>query len=181
MSRNLLYSVRRVLAVVGVTMGLSVAIGANAQEVADSVAAEASPRIEEHIANAGVIAIEMPEELRSRLRVAATANREPSQHAAASTAASSGSGRTGGYRIQIFADNNPRTAKNEARTRARNVEARFAEYPSYVEYKAPYWRTRVGNFRTADEAERAADEIKEAFPAYSREVRVVKDRIVVGE
>lgn len=115
----------------------------------------------------------MPDALKNRLRVDASKEQEASSAIV--------HGRTGGYRIQIFADNNPRTAKNEARTRARNVVSRFEAYPSYVEYKAPYWRTRIGNFRTHDEAEKAAAEIKEAFPGYSREIRVVRDRIVVGE
>lgn len=161
-------------------MAALAAMGTMAQEAADSVAAPAAPAappaiIEEHIAAAGLIAIEMPAELRDRLR--GDADKSPNQGHAQAAA----TGRAGGYRIQVFADNNPRTAKNEARSRARNVEARFTDYPAYVEYKAPYWRTRVGNFRTSDEAERVADEIKEAFPAYSREIRVVRDRIIVGE
>ncbi len=131
------------------------------------------PVIEEHIAAEGVIIIQMPDALKNRLRADVSKEQETSPAVV--------HGRTGGYRIQIFADNNPRTAKNEARTRARNVVSRFEAYPSYVEYKAPYWRTRIGNFRTHDEAEKAAAEIKEAFPGYSREIRVVRDRIIVGE
>lgn len=90
------------------------------------------------------------------------------------------SGKMGGYRIQIFSDNNARTAKTEARTRARNLASRFPQYPTYVVYSSPYWRLRVGNFRTHDDANAAAAEIKEAFPRYSREIRVVRDRIVVS-
>ncbi len=142
----------------------------------DTIAAEAETGrqlIEEHIAADSIIVIRMPEMLKNRLRMDSSKEHEPA-HAVTK-------GRTGGYRIQIFADNNPRTAKNEARTRARNVVSHFEQYPSYVEYKAPYWRTRIGNFRTHDEAEKAAAEIKEAFPGYSREIRVVRDRIIVGE
>ena len=131
------------------------------------------PLIEEHIMGDSIIIVYMPDALKDRLRIDSS-----KEHDQAHTVIN---GRTGGYRIQIFADNNPRTAKNEARTRARNVASRFEQYPSYVEYKAPYWRTRIGNFRTHDEAQRAAAEIKEAFPGYSREIRVVRDRIIVGE
>lgn len=156
-------------------------MGAFAQAAADTAAVAAAAErellIDEHIAEGGVTAVEMPAALRERLRPEAG---KAAEQAAPATAAPA-SGRAGGYRIQIFSAADPRTAKNEARTRARNVEARFAEYPTYVEYKAPYWRTRVGNFRTSDEAEQAADEIKAAFPAYAREIRVVRDRIVVGD
>lgn len=82
-----------------------------------------------------------------------------------------------GYRVQLFSDNNSRTAKNEARAKERRVVARFPQYRSYVMFKAPYWRLRVGDFRTQQEANAAADEIKRAFPSYSKEIRVVQDRI----
>lgn len=82
-----------------------------------------------------------------------------------------------GYRVQLFSDNNSRTAKNEARAKERRVIARFPQYRSYVMFKAPYWRLRVGDFRTHQEANAAADEIRKAFPSYSKEIRVVQDRI----
>jgi hypothetical protein len=122
--------------------------------------------IEEHIAASGVITIQMPDALKTRLH--SDAGKDDTKNGV----------RSGGYRIQVFADNNQRTAKSEARTRARNIVLRFSEYPSYVEYKAPYWRTRIGNFRSYEAAARAAAEIKEAFPAYSHEIRIVRDRIV---
>lgn len=90
------------------------------------------------------------------------------------------SGRTGGYRIQVFSDNNARTAKNEARVRARNIAAQFPTHQTYVVYSSPYWRLRVGNFRTHEEAQQVADEMKAAFPSYAREIRVVRDRIIVS-
>lgn len=82
-----------------------------------------------------------------------------------------------GYRVQLFSDNNSRTAKNEARAKERRVMARFPQYRSYVMFKAPYWRLRVGDFKTQQEANAVAEEIKRAFPSYSKEIRVVQDRI----
>lgn len=87
--------------------------------------------------------------------------------------------RAGGYRIQVFSDNNARSAKTEARTRARNIAARFPQHRTYVVYNAPFWRLKVGDFRNQQDAQQAADEIKRAFPSYSREVRVVRDRVSV--
>lgn len=85
--------------------------------------------------------------------------------------------KTAGYRIQIFSDNNPRTAKSNARSRARDIESQFPQYRTYVTYNSPFWRLRVGDFRIQQDAVHAAEEIKKAFPAYSREIRVVRDRI----
>lgn len=89
-------------------------------------------------------------------------------------------GKMAGYRIQVFSDNNPRTAKSEARAKSRNIGARFPQYRSYVSYHSPFWRVRIGDFRTEQDAREAAQEIKNAFPSYRREVRVVRDRINAG-
>jgi len=86
-------------------------------------------------------------------------------------------GKIVGYRVQVYADNNQRVAKGEARQRERAIGRRFPSMMTYVAYASPYWRLRVGDFRTQAEAEKAASDIRRAFPGYAREVRVVRDRI----
>ncbi|MBD5322861.1 MAG: SPOR domain-containing protein [Duncaniella sp.] len=86
-------------------------------------------------------------------------------------------GRSAGYRVQVFSDNNVRTAKAEAASKQRIISARFPQYQTYVKYTSPYWRLKVGDFKTQQEANAAADELRKAFPAYSKEIRVVRDRI----
>lgn len=86
-------------------------------------------------------------------------------------------GRLAGYRVQVFSDNNVRTAKAEASSKQRIISARFPQYQTYVKYTSPYWRLKVGDFKTQQEANAAADELRKAFPAYSKEIRVVRDRI----
>lgn len=85
--------------------------------------------------------------------------------------------RVAGYRVQVFSDNNQRTAKGEARSKEQMMRQAFPELGTYVVYNSPFWRLKVGDFRTQDEAEAAADEIKSRFPSFSREVRVVRDRV----
>ena len=85
-------------------------------------------------------------------------------------------GKIVGYRVQIYADNNVRTAKSEARMRERVVGRAFP-YNTYVTYSSPYWRLRVGDFRTQEEAQKAATSIRQRFPKYAREVRVVRDHV----
>jgi len=82
-----------------------------------------------------------------------------------------------GYRVQIFDDNNARTAKHEAQARRNRVGARFPEYNTYISFNSPYWRVKVGDFRTRSEAEAAMGAIRAAFPAYGSQLRVVRDRI----
>ncbi|MDE7410456.1 MAG: SPOR domain-containing protein [Paramuribaculum sp.] len=87
-----------------------------------------------------------------------------------------------GYRVQVFSDNNPRTAKNEARSKSRMISARFPEYATYVVFASPYWRLRVGDFRSQEDAAEAAEAIKREFPGYGKEIHVVRDRInIVSE
>lgn len=82
-----------------------------------------------------------------------------------------------GYRIQAFDDNNVRTAKHEAQNRKRQIESRFPEYKVYTQFNSPYWRVKVGDFRTRSEAEAALAALRSAFPGYSSQLRVVRDRI----
>lgn len=90
-------------------------------------------------------------------------------------------GRMAGYRVQVFSDNNTRTAKNEARSKQRVISSRFPQYQTYVMYTSPYWRLKVGDFRTQQDANNAADELRKAFPAYSKEIRVVRDRVNISD
>lgn len=90
-------------------------------------------------------------------------------------------GRMAGFRVQVFSDNNARTAKNEARSKQRTISSRFPQYQTYVMYTSPYWRLKVGDFRTQQEANNAADELRKAFPAYSKEIRVVRDRVNIND
>lgn len=48
-----------------------------------------------------------------------------------------------GYRIQVFDDNNVRTAQHEAQSRKRHIESRFPEYKVYTQFNSPYWRVKL--------------------------------------
>lgn len=86
-------------------------------------------------------------------------------------------GKMVGYRVQVYADNNVRAAKAEARMRERAIGSAFPDYGTYVSYASPFWRLRVGDFRSQYEAEKAAAEIRSRFPRYAKEVRVIRDRV----
>ena len=82
-----------------------------------------------------------------------------------------------GYRIQAYTDNNPRTAKAAAQQRARDIAMKFPQYRSYITYKAPAWRLRIGDFKTQQEAKAALNRIKSVYPKFAREMVIVRDRI----
>ena len=78
-----------------------------------------------------------------------------------------------GYRVQIFFDSGS-NSKNSAANIKLAFEAVFPETKSYLSYKEPYYRVRVGDFRTLVEAvgfqKKIAVEYPNSFP--------VKDKIV---
>ena len=84
-----------------------------------------------------------------------------------------------GFRIQAYTDNNPRTAKAAAQQRARDIAMKVPQYRSYISYKAPSWRLRIGDFKTQREAQAALQRIKSVYPKFAREMVIVRDRINV--
>lgn len=86
-----------------------------------------------------------------------------------------------GYRIQVYSDNNQRTAKSRAKQIAANINAKFPHMGTYLTYKAPYWRLRVGDYTTHETARSAMSELKARFPSLAGDMRIVRDRVKVYE
>ncbi len=86
--------------------------------------------------------------------------------------------RSVGFRIQAYSDNQS-TAKSAAQKRARDIAMKFPQYRSYISYKAPSWRLRIGDFKTQREAQEALRRIKSVYPKFAREMVIVRDRINV--
>jgi len=78
-----------------------------------------------------------------------------------------------GYRVQIFFDSGS-NSKNAAANIKSGFEIVYPEIKSYLSYKEPYYRVRVGDFRTLTEAvgfqKKIAIDYPNAFP--------VKDKII---
>ena len=88
-----------------------------------------------------------------------------------------GYAQSSGFRIQVFSDNNYRTAKNNALYKEGLIKEAFPEMETYVTFTSPFWRLRVGDFRSYEEASNALRELKREFPQMAREMRVVRDKI----
>ena len=82
-----------------------------------------------------------------------------------------------GYRIQVFSDNSQKKAKEMAQERAKTIETAYPELTAYVTFNSPFWRVRVGNFSSYEEAAIKLRELKKMYPQY-HDMRIVKDNIV---
>lgn len=147
--------------------------------LACGAAAAQTPAIQAHIEAPGNITIEQPAAL--ALLLAHPANHAVASDAESSDAKSEAPRMRTGYRIQVFDDNNPRTARAQAEARHAQVAAEFPDMGVYVTFNSPYWRVKVGDFRTRAQAEAALAELRHAFPAMAAYMRIVRDKINTGE
>ena len=84
-----------------------------------------------------------------------------------------------GFRVQVFSSNVPRTAKTEAFDMELAVKEKFDFVDTYITFTSPFWRVRVGDFRTQAEATNMLGLLRKAFPETKNEFYVVKDNIRV--
>ncbi len=68
-----------------------------------------------------------------------------------------------GYRIQIYKESG-NTALDSALSVRDYFEARHPDVPAYITFNEPYYRLRVGDFRTRLEAIRFLSKIKREYP-----------------
>lgn len=85
-----------------------------------------------------------------------------------------------GFRVQVFSSNRQQTAKAEAFRIKDLVLSKFPEKRVYESYSSPFWKVRVGDFRTREEAHVLLEELRAAFPDMRREMYVVPDDITVA-
>lgn len=83
-----------------------------------------------------------------------------------------------GFRVQIFSSNRQQTAKAEALELERQIRAEG--YPQvYVQYNPPFWKVRLGNFQTQEEATEYKNEFVKQHPQLQGDTYIVRDMIEV--
>ena len=80
-----------------------------------------------------------------------------------------------GYRVQVYAGNNSRSARQEANDVAEQVKAEFPELPIYAFFQPPRWLCRVGDYRSIEEADAAMRRLKAT--GKFKEVSIVREQI----
>ena len=81
-----------------------------------------------------------------------------------------------GYRVQIYAGGNSRSARVQAERVGREVNALFPGEPVYVHFYSPRWICRMGNYRTYEEAHEILRAVKKL--GYASAI-IVKGKITV--
>jgi len=84
---------------------------------------------------------------------------------------------TNGFRVQVFSSNTPRVAKDEAFRLEAQVKEKFPDVGAYISFSAPFWRVRVGDFRTQQEANILLESLRREFPGIRDRFYVVKDEV----
>lgn len=84
-----------------------------------------------------------------------------------------------GFRTQVFSGNNQRKSKDEAFRKEKEIKELFPDVPTYVTYNAPFWKLRVGDFRSHEEAYHMMRLLMNAFPSYGKEMYIVKEEIKI--
>ncbi len=85
-----------------------------------------------------------------------------------------------GFRVQVFSSNTQRTAKNEAFKKESQIKEEFPDLAVYVNYSSPFWKVRVGDFRTQAQAQACRAELITAFPGIRSETYIVKEQVNIS-
>jgi len=87
---------------------------------------------------------------------------------------------TNGYRVQVFSSNTQRTAKTEAFKIEKQILEEFPEQGVYVNYISPFWKVRVGDFKTQAEAHAFRSKLMETFPNLRGATYIVREQILIS-
>ena len=83
-----------------------------------------------------------------------------------------------GYRVQIYSSNRQQVAKTEALELEAKIKDKV-DQPVYVLYMPPFWKVRLGDFRTYEEAREYKKIIVDQFPEVMGDTYIVRDKIQV--
>ena len=83
-----------------------------------------------------------------------------------------------GYRVQIYSSNQQQTAKGEAlelETKLKDVIG----HSIYVQYLPPFWKVRIGDFATYEDAQEFKNGFIQQFPELMGDTYVVRDQVIL--
>ena len=83
-----------------------------------------------------------------------------------------------GYRVQIYSSNQQQTAKAEALDLEEKLQSQVNQ-TIYVQYLPPFWKVRLGDFRTYEEAKEYKKLFVQQFPDLTGDTYIVRDKIKV--
>lgn len=83
--------------------------------------------------------------------------------------------KSAGYRVQVYAGNNTRQAKNEAYAMAAQIKEYFPDLTVYTSFNPPRWLCRAGDFRSIEEADAMMRKLRAT--GVFKEVSIVREHI----
>ena len=83
-----------------------------------------------------------------------------------------------GYRVQVYSSNQQQSAKAEALDLEEQLKQKINQ-TIYVQYIPPFWKVRIGDFRTYDEAKEYKKAFVQIFPDMTGDTYIVRDKIKV--
>ncbi|MBR2936650.1 MAG: SPOR domain-containing protein [Paludibacteraceae bacterium] len=83
-----------------------------------------------------------------------------------------------GFRVQVYSSNQQQVAKNEALILQQTLESQL-DMPVYAISEPPFWKVRIGNFLTREEATEYRTEIISQFPELQGSTYVVPDKVII--
>lgn len=82
-----------------------------------------------------------------------------------------------GFRVQVYSSNRQRVAKDEAFRLESRLNEAFPGVGVYVSYTSPFWKVRIGDFKSMQEARSFTDELLRKFPSLKGDAYTVRERI----
>lgn len=83
-----------------------------------------------------------------------------------------------GYRVQVYAGNGSRVARDEANEIAEKIKSEFPDIPVYTYFSSPRWLCRVGDYRSVEEADAVMRLLKNT--GKFKEVSIVREQINIS-
>ncbi len=84
-----------------------------------------------------------------------------------------------GFRVQVYSSNQQQVAKNEALILQQELESKL-EIPVYAISEPPFWKVRIGNFLTREEAAALRAVLIQVMPELQGSTYVVPDKVYVN-
>lgn len=83
-----------------------------------------------------------------------------------------------GFRVQVYSSNQQKTAKNEALLLQQKLE-KSVNKTIYTISEPPFWKVRLGDFQTREEAVVYKNELIVQFPELQSSAYIVPDKIII--
>ena len=83
-----------------------------------------------------------------------------------------------GFRVQVYSSNQQKTAKNEALLLQQKLE-KSVNKTIYTISEPPFWKVRLGDFQTREEAVVYKNELIVQFPELQGSAYIVPDKIII--